>query len=57
MKIYTAPELSLEKLAVISIADREDETATGANVALPMSHYLESWADFSVSDGMYASRF
>ncbi|MEZ7824798.1 MAG: TAT-variant-translocated molybdopterin oxidoreductase [Schleiferiaceae bacterium] len=51
---YTAPELSLEKLAVISIADREDETATGANVALPMSHYLESWADFSVSDGMYA---
>jgi len=52
--VYSAPELSLEKLAVISIADREDETATGANVALPMSHYLESWADFSVSDGMYA---
>lgn len=46
--------LDVSKTTVISIADREDETASNAVVALPVSHYLESWADYTAVDGHYA---
>ena len=51
---YQMPTLDLNGLSIISIADREDETASAANIALPISHYLESWSDFSAVDGHYA---
>ena len=51
---YQMPTVDLNGLSIISIADREDETASAANIALPISHYLESWSDFSAVDGHYA---
>ena len=51
---YQMPTVDLNGLSIISIADREDETASAANIALPLSHYLESWSDFSAVDGHYA---
>ena len=50
---YAMPALSLEGVNVVSIADRLDETASNAKVALPLSHYLESWSDYAPVDGVY----
>ena len=43
-----------DKVALYSIADRLDETASVAKVAMPLSHYLESWADHVPASGVYA---
>ncbi|MEY2963204.1 MAG: hypothetical protein RL754_465 [Bacteroidota bacterium] len=50
---YAMKAMSLEKVNVVSIADRADETASMAKVALPMSHYLEAWSDFAPVSGVY----
>ena len=51
---YQMPSADFSGLNIVAIADREDETASLAKVALPLSHYLESWSDFSAVDGHYA---
>ncbi len=51
---YQMPSVDLSGVNVVAIADREDETAATAKAALPVSHYLESWSDFSAVDGHYA---
>ena len=51
---YQMPSADFSGLNIVAIADREDETASSAKVALPLSHYLESWSDFSAVDGHYA---
>ncbi len=51
---YQMPSADFSGLNIVAIADREDETASSAKVALPVSHYLESWSDFSAVDGHYA---
>ena len=51
---YHLPSTDFSGLNIVAIADREDETASSAKVALPLSHYLESWSDFSAVDGHYA---
>ena len=51
---YHMPSTDFSGLNIVAIADREDETASSAKVALPLSHYLESWSDFSAVDGHYA---
>ena len=51
---YQMPSTDFSGLSIVAIADREDETASSAKVALPVSHYLESWSDFSAVDGHYA---
>lgn len=50
---YALKDLNLEGVKLVSIADREDESASQAAVALPLSHYLESWADYVPADGQY----
>ncbi|MCB1171571.1 MAG: TAT-variant-translocated molybdopterin oxidoreductase, partial [Leptospiraceae bacterium] len=37
---------------VLSISDRIDETARLSNAILPLSHFLESWGDREVIDGI-----
>jgi molybdopterin-containing oxidoreductase family iron-sulfur binding subunit len=39
---------------VISLADREDETAKFANFVLPDHHYLENWGDHRSASGVYS---
>jgi len=51
---YQMPSADFSGLNIVAIADREDETASSAKIALPLSHYLESWSDFSAVDGHYA---
>ena len=51
---FSAAMASLaDKVSLISIADRSDETASKAVVALPMSHYLEAWSDATPVSGVY----
>ena len=51
---YQMPLVDLNGVNIVAIADREDETASKAKVAFPVSHYLESWSDFRAVDGHYA---
>ena len=52
--VHANAGVNWEKVQMVSIADRLDETASYSAVALPMSHYLESWADFAAQDGHYS---
>ena len=49
----TAMASLADKVSLVSIADRLDETASKAIVALPMSHYLEAWSDAAPVSGIY----
>jgi MoCo/4Fe-4S cofactor protein with predicted Tat translocation signal len=49
----TAMASLADKVSLVSIADRLDETASKAVVALPMSHYLEAWSDAAPVSGVY----
>jgi molybdopterin-containing oxidoreductase family iron-sulfur binding subunit len=49
----TAMASLADKVSLVSIADRLDETASKAVVALPMSHYLEAWSDAAPVSGIY----
>lgn len=57
---YHLPESARVKAAlaavpyVLSISDRIDETAKLGKAVLPLSHYLESWGDREVIDGIAA---
>jgi len=45
----------LKKLKLsVGLSVQNDETATAMNYALPMSHYLESWGDVSMTAGSYS---
>lgn len=54
--LYFSAEMAAQtdKVNLVSIADRADETASKAKVALPLSHYLEAWTDAIPVDGIYA---
>jgi len=38
----------------VALSEQFDETASKTEFALPMSHFLESWGDVSVSSGVYS---
>ncbi|MDG1528899.1 MAG: TAT-variant-translocated molybdopterin oxidoreductase [Polaribacter sp.] len=46
-------QLGKLKLSV-ALSDQLDETASATEFALPMSHFLESWGDVSLTTGVYS---
>jgi len=46
-------QISKLKLSV-ALSEQFDETASSTEFALPMSHFLESWGDVSVTSGVYS---
>lgn len=49
-----AVEEALAKIAFkVSLADREDETASYSTLVAPASHYLESWGDAEAQTGYF----
>jgi MoCo/4Fe-4S cofactor protein with predicted Tat translocation signal len=38
----------------VALSDQLDETASATEFALPMSHFLESWGDVSLTAGVYS---
>ncbi|MDG2194850.1 MAG: TAT-variant-translocated molybdopterin oxidoreductase [Polaribacter sp.] len=48
-------QAGLEKLKLsVALSVQNDATATAMNYVLPMSHYLESWGDVSITSGSYS---